>query len=60
MKKFAALIAVAVLSAAAMAAPAHQIKDEVVVVETASAPVGTASAPAADASATTVSAPVVR
>ena len=60
MKKFAALIAVAVLSAAAMAAPAHQIKEEVVVVETASAPVGTASAPAADATATTVSAPVVR
>ena len=60
MKKFAALIAVAVLSAAAMAAPAHQLKEEVVVVETASAPVGTASAPAADASATTVSAPVVR
>ena len=58
MKKFAALISVAVLSAAAMAAPAHQIKEQVVV-ETASAPVGTASAPA-DASAATVSAPVAR
>ena len=44
---------------AAMAAPAHQIKEQVVV-ETASAPVGTASAPAADASAATVSAPVAR
>ena len=59
MKKFAALIAVAVLSAAARAAPADQIKEQVVV-ETASAPVGTASAPAADASAATVSAPVAR
>ena len=37
MKKFAALISVAVLSAAAMAAPADQIKEQVVVVETASA-----------------------
>ena len=59
MKKFAALISVAVLSAAAMAAPADQIQEQVVV-ETASAPVGTASAPAADASAAIVSAPVAR
>ena len=60
MKKFAALISVAVLPAAAMAAPADQINEQVVVVETASAPVGTASAPAADASAAIVSAPVAR
>ena len=59
MRIFAALLSVAVLSAVAMAAPADQIKEQVVVVETASAPVGTASAPA-DASAATVSAPVAR